>query len=337
MSSTDATRPVLVTGGAGFVGSHLVDALLARGTPVRVLVRPTTDSQFLDRARVTLVPGDVGDPTAQAEAALAEAAAGVETIFHAAGITQARRLEDYERVNAGGAERMARAAVRAGARRFVLVSSQAAAGPTRTVRPRTESDPEEPVSAYGRSKLAGERRAASLLAGSGTDLAIVRPPSVYGPRDRAFLELFRLARLGVVLLPAGEGQQLSLVHVRDLALGTLAAAERAPAGAVYYLTDGLDHTARALVDAMARALRKKPLRLALPFGILKGLVQAGEAWSSITGRPARLTRERLTEWCAPRWTLSDERARRELGYASTIALDPGIEETAAWYRTAGWI
>jgi nucleoside-diphosphate-sugar epimerase len=335
--------PALVTGAAGFVGSHVADALLARGVPVRALVRKTTDRRFLDGGRVRLVEGDVCDASAAGEDALARAAEGCDWVVHAAGITQARALDEYARVNAEGSARAARAAVRAGAKRFVLVSSQAAGGPSFEDRPRDETDEDAPVSAYGRSKLDGERLAREALGAAAApdraapELVVVRPPSVYGPRDRAFLELFRLVDRGVVPAYRPDRQQVSLVHARDLAKGIVLAAEKGGAGRTYYLTDGRPTTSAGVIDAIARALGKKPLRLDIPSGMLEAAVWAAEAFARATGRPARITRERLAEWTGLRWTLSDARARAELGYTPTIALEAGIEETAHWYRTAGWI
>lgn len=337
MSAPPDPAPALVTGAAGFVGSHLVDALLAHHRPVRTLVRASTDRRWLDPVRVSFALGDVGDDSAPGREALARAAAGCSVVFHLAGITQAGRPGDFERVNAAGAERAAQAAAAAGVPRFVLVSSQAAAGPTPGERPRIEEDVEAPVGAYGRSKLDGEIRAARVLAGSGTTLVTVRPPAVYGPRDAAFALLFRLAQRGIVPLPGGAGQELSLVHARDLAQGLLLAAERGRPGAVYYLSGGPPVTTGRLVEAVGRALGKKPLRVDLPSFMLRAVVGASEAFSRLSGRAGRLTRERLADWTAPRWTVSDARARAELGYAPRIELDPGIEETAQWYRTAGWI
>lgn len=332
---------VLVTGGAGFVGSHLVDALTARGHDVRVLVRPTTDRRNLDPARVTFVAGDVADPSGAAQEALAAAATGAAVVYHAAGITQASSAEQFERVNAGGAERMAVAAARAGVRRFVLVSSQAAAGPNPGPEPRTETDPDRPVGAYGRSKLLAEQRVARVAkeaaGGRGLEVVTIRPPAVYGPRDRAFLTLFRLVRGGVVPLHAPGAQTLSLIHAKDLAEGLVGAAGNGTSGALYYLTDGTPVTSARLVDEIARALGKKPLRLDVPKRMLEAVVAAAEAWARATGRPARVTRERLADWIEPRWTLSDARARKEFAYAPHIALEAGIEETALWYRNAGWI
>lgn len=315
----------------------MVDALLARGERVRVLVRPTTDRRFLDASRVTFVPGDVGDESARGEGELAAAAGGTDLVVHAAGLTQARRLEDLARVNARGAGRMARAARAAGVPRLLLVSSQAAGGPSPDGRPRDETDADRPVSAYGESKRAGEEEVRAALAGSATTPVVVRPPSVYGPRDRAFLTLFRLVRGGIVPLHRADRQWVSLVHARDLAAGILAAAERGGAGSTYYVSDGTPRTAASIVDGIARALGRNPLRLDLPRPVLDFAVGAAESWMAWTGQPTRLTRERLVEWTTPRWTLSDERARREFGWAPAIAFDEGIEETAAWYRTAGWI
>lgn len=337
MSASNDARPVLVTGGAGFVGSHVVDVLLDQRATVRVLTRPTTDTRFLDPARVTMVHGDVGDEARAAQDALVRATVGCDTVIHAAGITQAVRPSDYERINARGTERIARAAVESGVRRFVLISSQAAGGPAPADRSRTESDPDLPLSRYGRSKLEGERLAHETLRNTQVSLVTVRPPSVYGPRDRAFLTLFRFAERGLVPLPGGPGQVLSMIHARDLARGIALAAERSEAGRTYYLTDGVDHTAGELAGTMAQALGRKPLQFGVPFGILKAAVGLAETWSRASGRPSRLTRERLLDWTTSRWTVSDERARRELGFESAIDLPTGIAETAAWYRRAGWI
>ena len=330
---------VLVTGGAGFVGSHVVDALLARGERVRVLVRATTDRSFLAGKDVTFVAGDVGDESAAGEEALHRAAAGTALVVHAAGITQAPRPGDFARVNERGTARMARAAAAAGVPRLLFVSSQAAGGPSPEGRAREESDPDAPLSAYGVAKKAGEEAARAILAGAGggTSLVIVRPPAVYGPRDRAFLELFRLVRRGIVPLHRADRQWVSLVHAGDLAQAILLAAARGGAGSTYYVTDGAPRTSASIVDAIAAALGCRPWRLDVPEGALRTLVGLAESWATWTGTPARLTRERLLEWTAPRWTLSDAKARHELGFTPQIAFKQGIEETAAWYRSAGWI
>lgn len=327
---------VLVTGGAGFVGSHVVDALLARGERVRVLVRPTTDRRFLPADRVTFVPGDVGDESPAGEAELRCASEGARLVIHAAGITQARRADDFARVNARGTDRMMRAARVAGVSRVVLVSSQAAAGPTPGTSPRVERDLEMPVGAYGRSKLAAERHAHETLV-DGPELVVVRPPAVYGPRDRAFLTLYRLVNAGIVPLHRADRQWVSLIHARDLAAALVLAGERGGPDSTYYVTDGVPRTAASIVDAIAQTLGKRPLRLDLPAPVLGLAVGAAETIAAVTGQPARLTRERLADWTAPRWTVSDEAARRDLGFAPTIGFRQGIEETTAWYRSVGWI
>ena len=322
-------RPVLVTGAAGFVGSHLVDALLARDIPVRALVRPETDRRWLSQVDFTL--GDIGDP--QGDDALARAAEGCAVVYHVAGITQARTRGAFTRVNAEGAGRMARAASRAGVPRFVLVSSLAAGGPARAGRPRTEGDPDTPVGGYGQSKKEGEVRAADAFG----PVVTVRPPVVYGPRDAALALLFRMADRGILPLPGGLLQRLSLVHAQDLAQALVLAGERAPAGARYYVASGPPVTSGELADAIGRALGRKPLRFGVPSVMLKAAVGCAEAWAKATGRPVRLTRERLADWTEPDWTVDDTRARTELGYAPVRDIETGLQETAAWYRSAGWI
>lgn len=328
----------LVTGGAGFVGSHVVDTLLARGAAVSVLARATSSRRFLDESRVRIVEGDIADESERNYARLVDALRGCETLYHIAGVVTSARKDAYARVNVEGAARATRAAADAGVRRILLVSSQAAAGPSPSATPRTEADPEHPMTEYGRSKLGGERVVRDIAAQRGLELVIVRPPAVYGPRDRAFLRLFRLVARGVVPLHASARQQLvSVVHAADLARAIVLAAERAPSGATYFVTDGEPHRGLELAQAIATAVGKRPLYIALPNVILRCAAWGSEVVERITGNAAMLTRERLLQWTAPYWTISDERARRELGYTHQYELLPGMAETAAWYRQVGWL
>ncbi len=335
---TGTARAALVTGASGFVGSHLVDLLTARGDRVRALVRPTSSRSFLGHPALDIVTGDVADESPAAERDLEIACAGCDVVYHVAGLLRAQTQDEYDRVNARGAARLAGAAARAGVARFLLVSSQAASGPPPTDRPREEFDPDRPVTAYGRSKLGGEKLTLEVARESGLHVSIVRPPAVYGPRDRAFLTVFRLVSKGILPLYAGAArQEVSVIHARDLVLGLALAAERAPAGAVYFLTDGAQHTAADLGAAVARALGRRPLRFELPAAVGWAAAWTSEMAGRVTGRPVTLTRERLRQWTSPRWTISDARARREIGYESTVDLAAGMAETAAWYRKAGWI
>ena len=185
----------LLTGATGFLGAHVARALLARGWTVRALVRggPSRISE-LARSGVGVVPGDLSPQTD-----LAAAAAGADAIVHLAGVTKARTLEEYREVNARGTERLAR-----GARRtapdalFLLVSSQAAAGPARDGRPVAEEDPPRPVSWYGLSKREGEEALAREWPGT---RVVIRPSVVFGPGDRGLLVLFRAAARGVLPVP----------------------------------------------------------------------------------------------------------------------------------------
>lgn len=216
-SHPDQRGAALVTGASGFVGSHLVDALVEEGWRVRCLVRTTSRLRWLPRARVELAHGALNDPPAL-RAALEEA----RVIFHLAGLTSATSPARYAAVNVEGTRALV-AAMRERAPGALLVhcSSLAAAGPSLDGRPLSESDPPRPIGPYGESKLAAER----LVASSGLDHVIVRPPAVYGPRDADILAVFRLAARGLALRLGPRGQRLSLVHVRDLAHGLIDAAE----------------------------------------------------------------------------------------------------------------
>ncbi|MHC4490097.1 MAG: NAD-dependent epimerase/dehydratase family protein, partial [Planctomycetota bacterium] len=171
-------RTALVTGGHGFLGSHLVDLLLARGFRVRCLLRPERPASVFAGRAVDIARGDL-----RRSEGLAAAVRGVDLVFHVAGLVTARGPAEFRAVNVEGTRRIAAAVgrVNPGSRPFFYVSSQAAAGPSRDGRPVREDRPPQPLTHYGRSKLGGERALSEVL--GGVAWSIVRPPAIYGPRD----------------------------------------------------------------------------------------------------------------------------------------------------------
>jgi len=327
-------RTALVTGGHGFLGSHLVDLLLARGFKVRCLLRPDrSDTVFSGRA-VDVARGDL-----RRSAGLAEAVRGVDLVFHVAGLVTARGPVEFHAVNVEGTRRIAAAVGRFNprCRRFVYVSSQAAAGPSRDGRPIREDSPPEPLTHYGRSKLEGERmlpRAIGEVAWS-----VVRPPAIYGPRDEGILPFFQLAALGLAAgLEGPRGRRFNLLHARDVAEGVLAAAESpVAAGRVYFLADehgrgyGYGDVARSLERAFGRRTRRVPLPDLLVD--LAGVLTDEVAW--LCGSRPIFGRDKARELKAHWWLCSPARAARELGWRARIPLDDGFAETARWYAEAG--
>ncbi len=187
-----------VTGGTGFVGAHLVDALRARGDRVTCLVRSPAKAQALGWTDVRTVRGDLDDSRA-----LAEGCADADVVYHVAGRIAARSLDEFLAANRDGTRRVQEAAEGSPKRpRLVLVSSAAAGGPNPRGAPIDESAPARPVTDYGRSKLAAEE----LVRRCRTPWSIVRPPVVYGERDTETLKLFRLARFGIGAV-FGDGKQ----------------------------------------------------------------------------------------------------------------------------------
>lgn len=327
------TAPLaVVTGASGFVGSHIVDELLRRGARVRCLVRPTSPRQWLEGKPVELWIGDVRSP-----GGLAGAVQGATWIVHAAGLTKARSAAEFHEANVAGTERMLRAAIEGapGLARFVLISSQAAAGPSRDGRPVTEDHRPAPVSPYGSSKLRAEEL--TMLLRDRLPVVSIRPPTVYGPRDHAVLRAFRAAKLHVrpELRRAG---RFSMVHAEDLSRAVWLALthERAP-GEVFFVA-GPDVTDYAelgvsVAEAMGTwTVTVRPPRWALLVGAL-----LGEAVAAIARRPAFLSRDKLREITSGDWICSSARIRSRLGWESEVPLSEGIARAARWYREAGWI
>jgi nucleoside-diphosphate-sugar epimerase len=325
----------LVTGGTGFIGSHLVESILASGTQVRCLVRPARSLRWLEGKDVEIVEGDCLD-----REGLDAAVRGVDYVYHAAGVLWSADEREYFRGNVLGTRNMIEACERAcpELRRFVLVSSQAAAGPARGDAPRTESEAPAPITPYGRSKLEAERLVCDYR--SRVSAVVVRPCAVYGPRDRALLAYFRLARRGfLVEFGSGADRIVSMCHVSDIVRGTICAAVSGSvaSGSVYFLADPEPYSWRRVESIIASVLDIKARRLRLPLWLLSGLTALGQGYGRATGKSVMLNRSRVAELMARRWDCDAGKARRELGFAPGVNLKDGIREVVRWYQKEQWL
>jgi nucleoside-diphosphate-sugar epimerase len=319
-----------VTGGNGFVGSHLVDALHARGDRVRALVRDPHHLRWLSPDRAEFVPGHL----TSAEA-LHGGIAGVDVIYHCAALTRARTRREMFAVNVEGTRAVLAAAAAAPTPPTVVyLSSQTAWGPSLDGTPVNELTPSAPISDYGRSKVAAEAEIERYAKQTGARTVTVRAPAVYGPRDSGFAVLFRQASHHLLPRILGE-RRLSIVHVSDLVAGMLPAADRGRG--LYTFTDGPPHPMPELLDAIADAVGTRVWRVPLSPAAYVGLVWVWGQLSRIVGSLPPYTAERARESVAPDWSCDDSRARRELGFTSELSLIDGMRATAAWYRAQGLI
>ena len=319
-----------MTGATGFVGSHLLDALRAADRPVRVLVRPTSDARHCRALGAQVVVADPMD-----RAAIAGALRDVSVVFHLAAATRARDEAEYEAANVEYTRALMDAARAASVPpRVVYLSSLAAVGPTVGGEPVGEEATPRPITAYGRTKLEGELVA---LGTEGVAAVALRPPTVYGPRDRDLLAFFRMASLGIMPVPAGPDRPVQLVHVRDLVDALLAAASSTATGRVYHVAEPAVRPWSAVVGMIAQALGRRPWSVPVPRTALWLAALATETGARLTGRATIFSRDKVRELLAAGWLCTTERAERELGFRARIPLEQGIAETAHWYRTEGWL
>jgi nucleoside-diphosphate-sugar epimerase len=325
-------RTAFLTGGTGFVGSHVARALAARGWKVRALARggASRRSALPVGDGIEAVPGDLSGATD-----LSAAIAGAGAIVHVAGITRARTLEDYRAVNALGTARVVEAARRVSPQAlFVLVSSQAAAGPMRDGRPVREEDPPRPVSWYGTSKLEGEE---AVRTGWPGPWIVLRPAVVFGPGDRGLFILFRAAARGILPVPAG-ATRVQVIRAERAAEAIAEAAGRPDlAGRTGFLADSEPVTTRALSEAIAELPRKRPLLVPVPRALIRLAGASQTALEAITRRSRPFNADKAREILAGDWVSDPEPLRRDLGVPAPPPLREELRETWDWYVRQGWL
>ena len=321
---------ILITGGTGFIGNHLLEAVCARGEPLRCLIRRDSFKRhpFGLPAKAELVFGDLVSGEG-----LSDALEGADTVIHLAGVTKALSTMEFYSGNARATENLARAVAGRGVR-LVHVSSLAAIGPSTDGTPVSDDAEPHPVSHYGTSKLEGERIARALV----PDAVIVRPAVVYGPRDPDLLEMFRSISRGFALEISGGERWFQAIYVKDLAEGLLAAACAPQAGGrAYFLAHAKAVSWSELSSVAARIMLKRKRVLRIPSPLAYAVGGFAEVCSRLTGRPMIISREKVKEAQCRHWTCDTRRAEQELGFKAQTPLELGLAQTLAWYKEAGWL
>jgi nucleoside-diphosphate-sugar epimerase len=329
----NVTGTVLVTGGTGFVGSHLVELLVTRGYDVVCLVRDLQRLRWLQGLKVRLVRGDCQSP-----ASLAAAVENTAMVFHLAGLTKAFRARDYYDVNHIGTRNLIEACARynPGLSKFILVSSLAAAGPAVDGRPVRDTDLPRPVSDYGRSKLLGE--AETLRFREHFPIVILRPAAVYGPRDTDVFELFKWASKGLILDIRGGERFLNWCYVDDLAEALLLAGERrVPSGSMYFIAEDRVYSTAEFHQALQRTGSVSAKVVKVPVWIGYAIGAVSEAAGAVRGKATIMSRQKVREAIQQYWTCDLGRTRDDLGFSAGVPLEQGLERTWKWYRDNNWV
>ncbi len=324
----------LVTGGTGFIGSHVVDRLLEKGYDVRAIVRASSNLQWLTRPEIELFFGGLLEPEK-----LKQAMKDVDVVIHVAGSLIEKDVRGFYDANVKPVKLLLDAAVKAGGnlKKFVLVSSTGAMGPSPDGRPLNEGDPEHPISAYGRSKLEGEQVARAYF--KTLPVTIVRPSAVYGPRDVNFLRLFKQVHNGLAPVLGRQDPYFNLVHAQDLTDGIIAAAEHdASNGQTYVLASERPYSRQEIMDTIGDAYGRRARLLVLPKWPTLALAKAYANFQvNVLNRPTLLDADRLATVGQLYWTFDISKAMNELGFKERFSLMDGLCQTYQWYVQQEWL
>lgn len=321
---------ILITGGNGFLGHNLIEALQARGDRVRVLALPQENTDWLEARGVQVFRGDIREA-----AALTEPMRGVEGVFHLAAMLGAwRSMQEYRDVNVTGTEHVCRAALAAGVKRLVHISS-AMVYDMAMGRPVTEDDPLQPLDEpYCMTKAEGDALVQRLIAWEQLPAVILRPGTLFGPGDR--LNFGRIAdrvKAGKMIIIGSGNNAVPFVYIDDMVQALLLALDHERAvGQAFNV--GNDHplSQAELYNTIAREIGAPPVRTHVPYAPLYAAAAAAERVANLTNNRILppVTRHGVKLYGAHN-LLSIDKARRELGYAPTMPLREGLRITSEWY------
>lgn len=312
----------LITGATGFIGSHLLETLVTKNWDVTCLVRPQSRTTAIEKMSVGIRRGPLNDRDF-----LEKAVEGQDYVFHLAARIRSAPPEVYEAANHLLTKDLAAACLRKnpGIKRFVYVSSISVSGPTPPGKYYDETQPPNPASTYGRTKMKGEQVLQEMR--EDLSITIIRPPNVYGSRQQETEMLIRLMRMRIVPLLKDEGESTSLIYIKDLIRGILKASVAPEAcGQIYYLTDGNGYSWREVILALKKNVLGDSLFLPIPEGIIYSMALFSDIIRAAGFKKLYFGRGVWNAMAKTKWLFSSDKAAKELDFRPQFSLDEGFKD-----------
>lgn len=320
----------LVTGSTGFIGSHLVEALIEKGYTVSCLIREESNLKWLKNLDVELVTGSYLDKDS-----LEGAVKGMDYIFHVGAVINTFEWETYFNVNVQGTVNLLEvcASVNPQIKKFVFVSSISAAGDTKSGQPLKESDPCNPISQYGKSKLKAEEAAARFF--EQLPIVIIRPTNVLGARQKQLQAILKIAKKRIVPLLGNGDKQTSICFVQDVVRSLILAAENETVRSkTFFVADPDPYSWRELMEAITAALGHSWV-IKLPYPILMTIAFISETIAKLTSSRPILTKGYIRSSRKNYWLHDVSAIKKELGFVADTPLQQGMHDIVKWYRDNG--
>lgn len=323
----------VITGGTGFVGSHLVDLLLSKGYEVWCIVRKSSNTKWLNGKNVKLLDCGLNDKNE-----LLKVIKDVDYIFHVAGVVKSKTKEGYFLGNVETTKNLLETVIenKINLKRFVVVGSLTATGPSLDGIPVNEQSPCNPITTYGKSKLEEEKLALSYK--ERIPITICRAPAVYGQRDTEIFIYFKSFSKGLTTLIGFDEKKLSLIHVIDLVEGIhQSALSEKSIGEVYFISSEEFYTWEQINNITARIFNKKPFVIRIPHFVVYLISAVAQFFSYFSSKAATLNIEKAKDLTQKYWICDTSKAKEHFNYKQKVSIEEGITQTIKWYKEQGWI
>jgi dihydroflavonol-4-reductase len=322
-----------VTGATGFVGSHLVDKLLADNYEVFCLKRKTSNIKWLRDKNVTFIEGDLFN-NQELENVLKQ----VDYVFHVAGVIKSKNKDGFYKGNTEATKNLIEITYKVNPKlkRFVHISSLAVCGPNPDDKPITEDYIPKPITTYGLTKQLAEKEVLKFR--DKLPVTIVRPPAIFGPRDTEILIYFQTFNKGLNSIIGFNDKYLSLVYIDDLIQGImLSAKENIKSGEIYFISSDGEYNWDQIANTTSEIMKKKAIKIRIPHFVVFTVGFFAQMFSVFSKNAATLNLEKCVDITRNRWVCSNAKAKMEINYSPEYSIKEGFEKTIDWYKENGWL
>lgn len=323
----------VVTGANGFVGSHLVDYLLEKGDEIHCIVRKSSNLRWLEGKNVTIHDSGLFDKDG-----LKIILKGVDYLYHVAGVVKAKTVDGYFKGNVETTKNLLDAVleVAPNIKRVLIVSSQTASGPSRLNFPVNEDTFTNPITTYGRSKVAQEELTRTYM--DKLPITIVRPPAIYGDRDTEIYLVFKTYKQGLMTLVGFNQKELSIIYVKDLVQGIyFAATSEIAKGETYFISSKEFYNWSQIGEVIKKTMGKGAINLRLPHFLVYIVAAFAQFFSMFSSKPATFNLEKARDFVQEAWTCDTTKAQKDLGFVEKYSLEEGMKATIDWYKKEKWL